>query len=35
MKKTDNTILITGGATGIEFVFAEKFVELENKVVIC
>jgi len=31
----DNTILITGGATGIGFALAESFVKLGNRVVIC
>ncbi|MDP2345309.1 MAG: SDR family NAD(P)-dependent oxidoreductase [Deltaproteobacteria bacterium] len=34
MKLSDNTILITGGATGIGLAFAKKFVELGNKVII-
>ncbi|UCC17718.1 MAG: SDR family oxidoreductase, partial [Dehalococcoidales bacterium] len=35
MKTNGNTILITGGATGIGLAFAEKFVEIDNKVIIC
>ncbi|MDA4118093.1 MAG: SDR family NAD(P)-dependent oxidoreductase [Thaumarchaeota archaeon] len=31
----NNTILITGGATGIGFALAESFVELGNTVVVC
>ncbi len=35
MKTKGNTVLITGGATGIGFALAKRFVELENKVIIC
>ncbi|MDA4116500.1 MAG: SDR family NAD(P)-dependent oxidoreductase [Thaumarchaeota archaeon] len=35
MKMEDNTILITGGATGIGFALAESFVKLGNTVVVC
>jgi uncharacterized oxidoreductase len=35
MKVTGNSILITGGATGIGFALAEKFVSMDNKVAIC
>jgi uncharacterized oxidoreductase len=35
MKIKDNTILITGGATGIGFALAEAFVKAGNKVLIC
>jgi uncharacterized oxidoreductase len=35
MKTSGNTILITGGATGIGFALAESFVSLGNEVIIC
>ena len=35
MKTNGNTILITGGATGIGLAFTEKFVERGNNVIIC
>jgi uncharacterized oxidoreductase len=35
MQTQNNTILITGGATGIGFALAESFVRLGNKVIIC
>ena len=35
MKTTGNTILITGGTSGIGLTFAEEFVRLGNKVIIC
>ena len=35
MKTNGNTMLITGGATGIGFALAEKFVGLGNEVIIC
>ncbi len=35
MKINDNTILITGGATGIGFALAEAFVKEGNEVIIC
>ncbi|PEL07603.1 SDR family oxidoreductase [Bacillus sp. AFS017336] len=34
MKLTGNTILITGGSTGIGLAIAERFLKLENKVII-
>ncbi|HTL83048.1 MAG TPA: SDR family NAD(P)-dependent oxidoreductase [Bacteroidia bacterium] len=34
MKTTHNTILITGGSSGIGFAFAERFLKLGNKVII-
>ena len=35
MKLSDNTILITGGGSGIGLAFAEKFLALGNEVLIC
>jgi uncharacterized oxidoreductase len=35
MKVSDNTILITGGATGIGYALAELFLEKGNEVIIC
>lgn len=35
MKTTGNTILITGGATGIGLALAEQFIKLGNNVIIC
>jgi uncharacterized oxidoreductase len=35
MKITGNTVLITGGATGIGFALAERFVKAGNKVIVC
>jgi uncharacterized oxidoreductase len=35
MKTSGNTILITGGATGIGFSLAEAFVKIGNEVIIC
>ncbi len=35
MKTTGNTILITGGGTGIGFALAEQFVKLGNRIIIC
>lgn len=35
MKLSGNTILITGGATGIGYALAKQFIGLGNKVVIC
>ena len=35
MNLSDNTILITGGASGIGFAFAKRFLERGNKVIIC
>ncbi len=35
IKTSGNTVLITGGATGIGFELASRFVKLGNKVIIC
>jgi uncharacterized oxidoreductase len=35
MNFTKNTILITGGATGIGFSLAEHFLNTNNEVIIC
>ncbi len=35
MKTTGNTILITGGATGIGFSLAKAFCETDNRIIIC
>jgi uncharacterized oxidoreductase len=35
MKTSGNTILVTGGATGIGFAIAERFSKLGNNVIIC
>ena len=35
MKITGNTILITGGATGIGYALTEAFIEKGNEVIVC
>jgi len=35
MKLTGNTVLITGGAAGIGFAFAKRFIKAGNKVIVC
>ncbi len=35
MKISGNTVLITGGATGIGYAIAESFLEAGNEVIIC
>ncbi len=35
MKMKGNTVLITGGATGIGLALAESFLKLGNEVIIC
>ena len=35
MEMTGNIVLITGGTSSIELAFAEKFLELGNKIIIC
>jgi uncharacterized oxidoreductase len=35
MRIENNTILITGGATGIGFALAERFLAANNSVIIC
>ena len=35
MKLAGNTVLITGGAAGIGFAFAERFIKAGNKVIVC
>ena len=35
MKLSGNTILITGGSSGIGLGFAERFIKAGNKVIVC
>ncbi|MBA3029954.1 MAG: SDR family NAD(P)-dependent oxidoreductase [Desulfobacteraceae bacterium] len=35
MNLTGNTILITGGTSGLGFGFAERFLHLGNRVIVC
>jgi len=35
MKLSGNTILITGGASGIGLAFAERFLKAGSKVIVC
>lgn len=35
MRMSGNTILVTGGASGIGLAFAERFVRAGNQVIIC
>lgn len=35
MRLSGNTVLITGGAAGIGFAFAERFIKAGNKVIVC
>jgi uncharacterized oxidoreductase len=35
MQLADNTVLITGGATGIDYALAEAFLEAGSSVIIC
>jgi len=35
MKRSGNTVLITGGAAGIGFAFAERFIQRGNTVIVC